>query len=86
MHEFSKSTDLMEMLKPNATVRCRKSQKVKELDIKIKQLTKDLKENPDMDSGLYLEELAKVSNIVPSIGNLLKKTSGKERNYASHFY
>lgn len=81
MHEFSKSSDLLEMLKPNAKVRCCKNQRTKDLDIKIKQLTDDLHEMPDMNSGLFLEELAKLSNILPSMANLLKKTSGKVRNF-----
>lgn len=80
LHEFSKSTDLMEMLKSNNTIRCRKSQKVKDLDVKIKQLTKDLKEMPEMNSGIFLEELAKVPNLLPSMAGLLNKTSGKVRN------
>lgn len=88
MHEFSKSSDLSEILKLNAPIRNRKSKKVEQLDIKIKMLTNDLRDNPDMSPGLFLEKLAK-EVIVPNIGNLLKKSNGASHDSTrkrSHVY
>lgn len=66
MHEFSKSIELFELIK--SIVPIRKSKKITALDIKLKKLTTDLEENPDMSPGSFLEEFAK-DIILPNTGN-----------------
>lgn len=67
MHEFSKKIDLFELLKSNVSNRSRKSKKAEALGIKIKKLTTDLEEIPDMSPGAFLEELAKEATL-PNTG------------------
>lgn len=54
MHEFSKSMDLLEIIKYG--VRVQKGWKVEKLDSKIRLLTLALERDPDMNPGLFLDE------------------------------
>lgn len=65
MHEFSKSLDLMETIKYGPQVQ--KSKKVEKLDVKIKQLSAALEQDPDMNPGLFLEEFT-MNYSIPDTG------------------
>lgn len=56
-HEFSKSLDLADVLKFGYTPTYNRSE-VENLDKKIKRLTLALKEDPEMDAGVFLKNLS----------------------------
>lgn len=76
LHEFSKSTELFEMLKweNGQSSRSRKRTKADRLDDKLKLLTKDLEDDPAMDAGTFLSQIA-CEPVLPDAGVFLLNRS-----------
>lgn len=69
MHEFSKSIELSEIIRWG-NVRSRKQTKADKLDVMVKQLTYNLEVDPEMDSGVFLRQLAS-EHILPDAGKIM---------------